>query len=284
MKHFAFIFISILFCSCSGDPVEKSEENVALSKTPKIEQKEEAEILVEEKAVEEEVEISEELSLDYLGSGCHQSAKVKDLMTEKLKAYYAEMEDEYFDPFYFIELDKEDLEGLNSKEKFVYATEFPAEISQVCAAFMGPLDPQLHLTRDLKYESSESYFSESQDSVLLAMNDESINFIKSCLADMKTLSGRYKELFLKLDSYKLIPGIIKLYKKQELGKKDNELLTILFLKMEEDEFPEFMDSGLLDKFESTQEYYPDAIVLTPEIVEQIFELSRSYMIWRSMEV
>jgi hypothetical protein len=284
MKNFALAAVLLFLCACGGDKAGKPEENLASKKSPKIEEKEEVEVEVLEKTVEEPSEISEESSLDYLGSGCHKSNKVKALMNEKLKTYYADMEEEYYDPFYFIELSDSDLEGLSPLEKFVYATEFPAEISQVCAIMMGPHDPQKHLIRDLKFESSESYFSESQDSVVLAMNDESISLIKDCLPGMRTLSGRYKELFLKLDSYKLIPGIIKMYKNQEAGKKDNELLTILFLKMEDDEFPEFMDSGILDKFQTTEEYYPDAIVLTPALIEQIFELSRSYMLWRSLEV
>lgn len=284
MKNFALAAVLFLLCACGGDQAEKPEENLASKKSSKIEEKEEVEMEVEEKTIEEVSDINDEISLDYLGSGCHKSSKVKALMTEKLKAYYADMEDEYFDPFYFIELNDKDLAGLSSIEKFVYATEFPAEISQVCAIMMGPHDPQKHLIRSLKFESSEAFFSESQDSVLRAMNDESIKLIKSCLPDMQTLSGRYKELLLKLDSYKLIPGVIKLYKNQAAGKKDNELLTILFLKMEEDEFPEFMDSGILDKFEPTEEYYPEAIVLTPALIEQIFELSRSYMLWRSLEV
>ena len=284
MKYFALLVLSLFLHSCSGDQTEKADEKLASKKPVEIEEKAKNEVEVIENTVEEASEISDEVDLDYIGSGCHKSDKVKTLMTEKLKTYYKDMEDEYFDPFYFIELDSKDIEGLSNLEKFVYATEFPAEISQVCAIMMGPHDPQKHLVRDLKYQSSEAYFSESQDSVLIAMNNESIKFIKSCLPSMETLSGRYKELFLKLDSYKLIPGIIKMHKKQEVGKKDNELLTILILKMEEDEFPEFMDSGILDKFEPTEEYYPDAIVLTPAIVEQIFELSRSYMIWRSLEV
>lgn len=284
MKKLVFILPVILFASCSGDKSDAVNEplNAGNSTQPKVEEPVDTASIPSEKT-EPTQTTTGEISLDPMGSGCYESERVKKMMTQKLQSYYEEQNDEYFDPFYFIELNNNDLLNLTDLEKFVYATEYPAEISQVCASMMGAKDPQKQVVKEFKFEGAEAYFSKSQDSLLMAMNNESIRLIKGCFGEFETLSNRYKEIFLLLESYKLIPSITKMYKQQEQGKKDNELLGLLIVKMEKDQYPAYLESGLNEKFEKVGEYYPQALSLTPQIIEQIFELSRSYMLWKSLE-
>ena len=171
-------------------------------------------------------------------------------------------------------VDKKTYQSFGLRDKFAYNMKYGESYSQIC-----DVDPPIqnehkkifgHLpSMFFEYEWSErqlKFFSSHRDSVMALM--------KMCIKEDKFVGLNYKHTIVEINAVEMIPFLIKTYNEE---RKDHDILTVLLLLMEKNEYPPFMASTSHTKLYTVMSnYYESYLVLSPGNQELIIKRATDF--------
>lgn len=130
--------------------------------------------------------------------------------------------------------------ALTLREKFTYHMLHGETYAQICDAMPDIQDEHKKIFGQLPDMFGENHWADRQKQFLRANRDSVIAWIKTCATRDKRLGLNFKQAIVEINGRELIPFLIDLYK---LQRKDYDILTVLMLLMENNEYNEFMVSA-----------------------------------------
>ncbi|HLK27488.1 MAG TPA: hypothetical protein VKT28_02820 [Puia sp.] len=136
-------------------------------------------------------------------------------------------------------LDEKKYLALSLREKFTYNMIHPESFSQNCDGAPNITNEQKKIFAHLPDAFGEYNWSEKQDSFFLDNKDSVIEWIKASILRTNRVGLNYKYIIVSVNAKEMIPLLINTYKKD---RKDHDILTVLMLLMQKNEYADFMSS------------------------------------------
>lgn len=140
--------------------------------------------------------------------------------------------------------------ALPLREKFTYTMIHAESYSQNCDVMPPIQEEHLKIFGHLPDAYDEYSWSDRQTDFLNANRDSVLAFIKESVSRSKRMGVNYKSTIVAVNGKELIPFLISTYK---LDHKDHDLLTVLMLLMEKNDYKPFVTSASYTKL-----YGPDS--------------------------
>ncbi len=166
--------------------------------------------------------------------------KVKTMISKISRR--ADFEDEgetEYDSSSYVALSKKDFNSLTLREKFTYTMIHPEVSTQNCDVQIPILEENKKIFGHVANGYDEVFWSNRQINFLKNNRDSVMVIIKESALRSKRMGFNYKLVLEEINAVEMIPFLIDFY---SVDKKDGDILTLLMLLMEKNNYEPFMKS------------------------------------------
>lgn len=149
---------------------------------------------------------------------------------------------------------------LTTPEKFTYCMLHGEMYSQNCDVMPWVMNEEDKIFGQVSGLSGEEYLSERQEAFLKKHRAEVIRLLRTTIREKGRVGLNLKEAIGDLEAYELIPDLVKVYSRD---RRDNDILTVLFLLMKEGKYKPFLSSMSYQVLYGPDSSYKDFVVASP---------------------
>lgn len=164
-------------------------------------------------------------------------------------------------------------QALSFREKFTYHMIHAETYSQNCDVMPPIQDEHKKIFGQLADAFSEQSWSDRQDVFFKTNRDSVIYLLKECISKNNRVGVNYKHVIVDINATEMIPFLITTYK---VAKKDHDILTVLLLLMEHNNYPPFLESSSHKKLYGEKSDYQCFLVYNQANEDLIFQRATDF--------
>lgn len=141
--------------------------------------------------------------------------------------------------------------SLSLEQKFTYNMLNPENSAQNCDILPEQTDPEHRIFGKLQDAFGEWFWSDRQLNFFKDYHAEVVKLMKATIDRDKKVGNNFKDVIIEMNATDMIPYLIDVYNRK---KKDHYILTVLIELMENNKYPEFINSISHRKLFGKDEY------------------------------
>ena len=173
-------------------------------------------------------------------------------------------------------LDLKTYQSLSFREKFTYNMIHAESYSQICDAQPPIQDEQKKIFGWLPELFGENEWGERQIKFFISSKnmDHVMSLMKTCIGKDKKVGLNFKHAIIEMNAKEMISFLVKFY---NVDRKDHDILTVLMILMEKNEYGPFMESTSYKKlYGNNSIYYESYLVLNKENQDLIIKRATDF--------
>jgi hypothetical protein len=163
--------------------------------------------------------------------------------------------------------------SLSFREKFTYNMLNAESYSQNCDAMPPIQDEQKKIFGYLPDAFDEYSWSDRQLDYFKNNHDSVVALMKQCIIKNNRVGVNFKHIISEINAKELIPLLVKTYSS---SKKDNDILTLLMMLMNDNKYDPFLKSTACKKLYGDQSNYEGFLVLNKANADLIIKRATDF--------